>query len=554
MTWSRGAPYLDFAPMGRNRVNLRGWAALLVVCACFCFAAGSASAAPLLWSLNSEAGSVSTIDTGTGQASGTAIPTGEGPNSIAMTPNGRRAVVTNFLGDSATVIDTATRTPVATIPLPAHGERVAITPDGKTAWVTVEGDERVYLLAPESNANTTIGSFTVGKEPLPVAFTPDGKYAYVGLESGVQAVETATGALVGNPIAIGGAANWLVFTPDGKTAYASEGEEVVVIDTALGIVIGRIPIGTKAEGLAVTPDGRRLYVAAEGGTVTVVETATDERLGMPIDVGGEPQEIAITPSGDTAYVGIRGLSQITPIAIATNQLDAPLKFPGAGVGRLVVAPDQSPVAAFTPPGATAGQTATFDGSASTDPDGMVSLWSWAFGDGGLGVGRIVGHSYGAPGTYGATLSVVDNEGCGEAEVFTGRTAYCSGGASKAAHPVQVGAAPPECSARFGIGSVGHDRKNGTVRLRLRFSSTGRFRLFGKKIHVVARKVREPGPTTVTLHARVELNKRLKKTLHARVGFRITFTPNGGCGSKTAHRSVALLRAKAHRHRGGHRHR
>jgi hypothetical protein len=132
-------------------------------------------------------------------------------------------------------------------------------------------------------------------------------------------------------------------------------------------------------------------------------------------------------------------------------------------------------------------------------------------------------------------------------VFTGRTAYCSGGASNVVHPVQVSPLPTTCSTNFAVGGVSHNRKNGTVRLRLRFYSTGWFLLFGKKIHAVTRKVRKPGTTVVTLHARVELNKALKKTLRAGVKYRVTFTPNAGCGSKTVHRSVALLRAPRKKH-------
>jgi DNA-binding beta-propeller fold protein YncE len=511
--------------------------------------AASAGAAPLLWSLNNSTNSVSTIETTSNQVTGTAIPTGGGPNSIAITPNGHRAVVTNFVGNSITVIETATRAPAATIPLPAHGERVAITPDGKSAWVTVEGGEKVFLVDPESNTNATVGSFTVGPEPFAVAFTPDGRFAYVGIEEEVQVVETATGTLVGKPIKVGGLADWIVFTPDGRTAYVSENEEVAVIDTALGQVTKHILIGTETAGLAVTPDGRRLFVAGKGGTVTVVETATNERLGSPITVGGEPQEIAITPDGKTAYVGIRGLSQITPITVATNQTGTPMTFPGADVERLVVAPDQSPTASFAPPTALVGTPAVFSGAASTDPDGSVAAWNWSFGEGGIGIGQTVSHSYSLPGTYNTSLSVVDNEGCGAEEVFTGRTAYCSGNPlAKATHPVEVKTVPIHCSSRFRFGSLVHNRKNGTVRLQVKLPGAGSILLFGKKIHAVTRKVKKAGSTFLTLHARVELNKRLKKIHRTSVRFRLTFTPTAGCGFKTVHRSVALLRASRKRHR------
>ena len=56
-------------------------------------------------------------------------------------------------------------------------------------------------------------------------------------------------------------------------------------------------------------------------------------------------------------------------------------------------------------------------------------------DGGTATGATPTHTYHGPGTYNARLSVVDGEGCGEAMIFTGRTAYCSGGASSVTHPV-----------------------------------------------------------------------------------------------------------------------
>ena len=72
---------------------------------------------------------------------------------------------------------------------------------------------------------------------------------------------------------------------------------------------------------------------------------------------------------------------------------------------------QPPVAAFTPTPSrtTPGVNVTFDASASTDPDGTIVSYAWDFGDGQNGTGVVVDHAYGAPGTYVATLTVVDNE-------------------------------------------------------------------------------------------------------------------------------------------------
>jgi YVTN family beta-propeller protein len=513
--------------------------------------AASAGAAPLLWSLNAAKDTVSTLETGANVEVGTPIPAGDGPNSIAITPDGRRALVLDTVSETVTVIEVTTRTPVATIPVSSHPERVAISPDGKTAYVTVEGNENVFLVNPESNSGSTTGSFKVGPEAFAVAFTPDGKYAYVGIEpEDVQVIETGTGNLVGGPINVGGYPEAIAFTPNGKTAYVSEGSEVAVIDTALPAVVRHIAVGTKASGLAVTPNGQRLYVAASGaGTLTAIETATNTAVGSPISVGTEPREVAITPDGKTAYVGVRGLDQIRPITVATNTPGSPLTFTGAEVGNLVVAPDQSPTAVFSPPAVSAGIPATFSGAASTDPDGSVAAWNWSFGDGAIASGVSATHTYGVAGTYNASLSVTDNEGCGEAEVFTGRTAYCSGNPlAKATHPVEARVPPVLCTSRLRLGRRVHNRRNGTVRVQVKVPAAGSIYLFGKKIHAVKRKAKAKGSMFLTLHARVEVNKRLKKIHHTLVRYRITFYPNAGCSPTTVHRSVALLRKPKKHHR------
>lgn len=51
---------------------------------------------------------------------------------------------------------------------------------------------------------------------------------------------------------------------------------------------------------------------------------------------------------------------------------------------------------------------SFNGSASRDSDGTITNYAWNFGDGAIGSGATVTHTYRAPGTYTVTLSVTDN--------------------------------------------------------------------------------------------------------------------------------------------------
>ena len=56
-----------------------------------------------------------------------------------------------------------------------------------------------------------------------------------------------------------------------------------------------------------------------------------------------------------------------------------------------------------------GQTITFDGSGSADPNGDSLTYSWDFGDGAMATGAMPAHSYAAAGTYTVSLIVSDGE-------------------------------------------------------------------------------------------------------------------------------------------------
>jgi YVTN family beta-propeller protein len=537
--------------VGTRSTLLRASIVVAVIALAGLVAAG-ASAAPLLWAVNSSTNSVSALEASLGREVGLPIKTGEGPRSIAITPNGQRAYVANATGESVTVIETGTRIAIKTIPVPGPAEQIAITPDGSTAYVTTGSGDRVAVIS--TATNEVVRSIPLGGAVAAIATgvtapsnPPAGEFAYVGLATEeVQAIDPARGSFAGQPIKVGGIPRAIAFSPDGKTAYVAAAEEVDVIQG--GAVVAGVGIGANASGLAVSPDGSRVYVTSSTAkTVQAIDTATDQLAGAPIPVGGEPAEIALTASGSTAYVATG--AAIVPIDLTSGLPRAAIAKPGAGVAALVAAPDQPPTAAFTPPEATVGIPATFSAAASTDPDGSIATYQWRTNFAGSPLGLTFTHTFATVDNSFAMLTVTDEEGCGPVQVFTGRTAYCNGSSiATVTHPVTVKAAPTVCSSRFSIVGISHNRKNGTVRLRLKFPVTGAFLLFGKKVHAVTRKVRRPGAAMVTLHPRVELNKELKKTLRANVRYRITFTPNAGCAPHTVHRSVALVRAPRKHHR------
>ncbi|MGI8800931.1 MAG: PKD domain-containing protein, partial [Solirubrobacteraceae bacterium] len=97
-----------------------------------------------------------------------------------------------------------------------------------------------------------------------------------------------------------------------------------------------------------------------------------------------------------------------------------------GAARTVTV-DEPPIAAYTPStySPAVGQTVSFDGSASSDPDGSIAAYRWVWGDGTPdGSGRAPTHVFTATGVRSVGLYVTDSDG-GTAAVGHGITVKAS---------------------------------------------------------------------------------------------------------------------------------
>jgi YVTN family beta-propeller protein len=105
----------------------------------------------------------------------TTVAVGSGPFSVAITPDGTLAYVVNRIGDTVSVITTATNTVTTTI---SSGfcdggqlNQIAITPNGTDAYVADAGEcTQADVISTSSNTETT--SVPVGSGPFGVAIGP----------------------------------------------------------------------------------------------------------------------------------------------------------------------------------------------------------------------------------------------------------------------------------------------------------------------------------------------------------------------------------------------
>jgi YVTN family beta-propeller protein len=227
------------------------------------------------------------IDTATNTVTDT-IPVNQEPldkrglYGLAVSPDGATLYVANgvFIGQAGdgflSVIDLATGSVTANIPVGIYPVGVTLSPDGSVAYVDDEKTKTVSVIDLSTN---TVTATISGYNPSDVALSPDGSRAYiVNVKSNTVSVfDTATNTEIGTfPSGFGGGnPSAVVISPDGSTAYVSDASGVVsLINLSTNSIITNVTIGVSAYLLAVSPDGSHLYVLNSfSGITTVIKLA-----------------------------------------------------------------------------------------------------------------------------------------------------------------------------------------------------------------------------------------------------------------------------------------
>jgi YVTN family beta-propeller protein/autotransporter-associated beta strand protein len=271
-------------------------------------------------------GSVSVIDTPTNTVAPTAIPVGLSPVAAAVRGDESLVYVTNQGGsNTVSVINTATNTVVATIPVGIVPQLLAVTPDGTRVYVPNQGSDTVSVI--NTATNTVVATIAAGSQPVTAGVTPDGARVYVTNINAnmVSVINTATNTVVAT-INVGSGPTGVTVTPDGTRAYVTNAgsNTVSVINTATNAVVATVPVGSLPQLVAVSPDGTRAYVTnGFANTVSVINTATNAVVAT-IPVGSQPTGVVVTPDGTRAYVTNFQNNTVSVINTATNTVIATL--------------------------------------------------------------------------------------------------------------------------------------------------------------------------------------------------------------------------------------
>jgi len=234
------------------------------------------------------------------------------PHNMAITPDGKRLYVVNISASTVSVIDTASDSVVANIPVGQKSLGVAITPNGWSVYVASGGSNSITIIDTEHN---TISRTISTEAPRDLAMSPNKKLAYVtSYRDNVTIIDTVLNK-VKAIIPVGANPEGIALSPDGTRAYVanSGSDSVSVVDTVSNKVIANVAVGDSPRYVAVTPDGERVYVTnTSSGTVSVIEAGSNTVIAT-IPVGIQPIGLAIRPDGTQIYVANNGSDSVSII-------------------------------------------------------------------------------------------------------------------------------------------------------------------------------------------------------------------------------------------------
>jgi len=186
------------------------------------------------------------------------------PKYVAVTPDGRYVLVTDWCSWDLRIIDAARGRVVATLPMNGSYPRgIAVSPDSSTAYVAVMGSDDVEKV--DLRTLTVAGSFVVGENPRHLVMDPAGAYLYASLN--------APG-------------------------------EVVKVDLADDTVVGSVHTGEDCRSLAVSTDGRSLFVVNYSSDTITKLRASDLSVLQTIPTGVHPIGITFDATTGDVWVAV----------------------------------------------------------------------------------------------------------------------------------------------------------------------------------------------------------------------------------------------------------
>jgi len=284
---------------------------------------------PALLVLNKADNTLVIVDPATLKVAGK-VDTGVAPHEVAVSGDGKTAIVTNYgvdhKGTTMSVIDVPTMTEVGKVTFPGlegpHGVWIV----GDKAFFTNEGDKSLGVFDFVAN-NIDLHLVLGQKRPHMVVLSKDGQKAFVSnIESNTVSVEEMKKKITdwtGTNVKVGKGPEGIDLSPDEKELWvANSGDGTVsVIDLGSKKVTATIDVKTQhSNRLKFTPDGKLVLISDLGtGDLVILDVASKKEVKR-LPLGKNAEGILIQPDGARAFVAVSADDKIAVVDLKTLQV------------------------------------------------------------------------------------------------------------------------------------------------------------------------------------------------------------------------------------------
>ena len=264
------------------------------------------------------------------------LQVGNCPLNIAVSPDGRFAVVTNngLSKPSLSVIDIANWTVKSTFVLDHAWHGLAWSPDGTKVYSGGAAQNNVQEFAFADGVLTRARTFALPAQTGDtfaggLAVSKDGRtlFATRVFALTLSTIDLATGQVT-KTVQLAAEPYTCVISPDGKLLYVSlwGGARVDVYSADSLEQVDSFPTGDHPNALVLSPDGQRLFVAcASGASIWVLDTFSGEAIEqVSTNLYSEqpptatPNALGISPDGRTLVGADADLNALVVVDISNS--------------------------------------------------------------------------------------------------------------------------------------------------------------------------------------------------------------------------------------------
>ncbi len=279
------------------------------------------STTPLLLVLSKSGAALELVDPATMKIVGR-VPVGEDPHEVAVSADGRTAFVANYgkqqPGSTLSVVDLASRKEAKRVSLGALRRPHGIAVAGGKVYFTAEVNRVVARYDPQSDqVDWIMGTGQGGTHMLALSPAEDRVYT-ANIESGTVSVldrAAGPGAPGVRQVPAGKEPEAIAVSPDGREVWVGSraGGAITVIDAAAEKVTATLPFQGVPIRLVFTPDGKRVLASDAAGGELVVLDAAARREVRRVPLGKVPVGLLAAPDGKRAYVALAAENRVAAV-------------------------------------------------------------------------------------------------------------------------------------------------------------------------------------------------------------------------------------------------